>query len=500
MPISSKLSWLPIVAFIATPTQLNADEYQQWLQAQETEYHQYQSAQDKAFSGFLTKAWRSYQVDQGLVRDTKPKPVVMPIAPPPVVSTPLLDPEKTTQPAPVKPVEIKTIPLPPPVVSAPVITPPVQPSPLGESLQLKFYGVPVTLSYNKKIKVHLGQKITNKAISQFWDKLSSIDSTTLQQQLEQYRKELELNDWGYAMFLHRVGRQLYADRENEALLFTWFILSKSGYDARVGFSGSNVHLMLPTQDELFGLPFFRYSGKKYYVVKFDDQAPTIKSLYSYDGRYPGADQLFSLAITQLPEIKKQPVQRKLNFTFSGEAHEIDVTYDRNIIAYFDTYPVTELNIYFTSAVSDQLLYTLLSSLKPLLEGHSEEEAVNLLLRFVQTAFDYKTDGDQFGREKYFFAEELFFYQFSDCEDRSVLFAFLVNSLLGLDVIALDYPGHVATAVHFNTPVKGASVSYKGKRYTIADPTYINANAGAVMPNLKSTSPNIIPLVFQDNSK
>ena len=441
MPISSKFSWLPLVAFIAAPTQLNADEYQQWLQAQETEYNEYQSAQDKEFSGFLSKAWRNYQVDQGLVRDAKPKPVVMPVAPPPAVSTPRPDPEQTAQPAPpIKPVEIKTIPLPPPVVSVPpVIIPPVQ-TPSSKPLQLEFYGIPVTLSYDKKIGVRLGRKMSNKAISQFWDKLSSIDSTTLQQQLDQYRKKLELNDWGYAMFLHRVGRQLYNERENEALLFTWFILSKSGYDARVGFSGSNVHLMLPTQNELFGLPFFRYSGKKYYVVKFDDQAPAVKNLYSYDGRYPGADQLFSLAVTQLPEIKKQPVQRKLNFTFSGEAHEIDVTYDRNIIAYFDTYPVTELDVYFTSAVSGQLVYTLLSSLKPLLKGRSEEEAVNLLLRFVQTAFDYKTDGDQFGREKYFFAEELFFYQFSDCEDRSVLFAFLVNSLLGLDVIALDYPG------------------------------------------------------------
>ncbi len=498
MRISINFSWLSVVAFVITPIQLNADEYQQWLQAQETEYNEYQSAQDKAFSGFLSKEWRSYQMDQGLVRDAKPKPVIMPVAPPPpVVPTPRTDPKQIAQPEPpVKPVEIKTIPRPQPVVSPPpVIISPVQPSPLGKPLQFEFYGVPVALSYDKKMGVRLDQRVNNKAISKFWDKLSSVDSTTLQQQLDQYRKNLELNDWGYAMFLHRVGRQLYDKRENEALLFTWFILSKSGYDARVGFSGSNVHLMLPTQNELFGLPFFRYSGKKYYVVKFDNQVPAVKSLYSYDGRYPGADQVFSLAVTQLPEIKKRPIQRKLNFKFSGEAYEIDVTYDRNIIAYFDSYPVTELDVYFTSAVSDQLAYTLLSSLKPLLKGRSEEEAVNLLLRFVQTAFDYKTDGDQFGREKYFFAEELFFYQFSDCEDRSVLFAFLVNSLLGLDVIALDYPGHVATAVGFNTQVKGASVSYKGKRYTIADPTYINANAGAVMPDFKSTSPSIIPLVF-----
>jgi len=37
------------------------------------------------------------------------------------------------------------------------------------------------------------------------------------------------------------------------------------------------------------------------------------------------------------------------------------------------------------------------SLKPNLQGMSELEAVNFLLRFVQTAFDYKTDDQQFGK-------------------------------------------------------------------------------------------------------
>jgi hypothetical protein len=117
--------------------------------------------------------------------------------------------------------------------------------------------------------------------------------------------------------------------------------------------------------------------------------------------------------------------------------------------------------------------------------------VNILLRFVQTAFQYKTDQDQFGREKPFFPEETIYYPFSDCEDRSVLFAYLVRNLTGLEVVGLDYPGHIATAVRFPTQVPGESVGYQGKRFVVCDPTYINAGAGMCMPQFKSVTPNVI---------
>ena len=67
---------------------------------------------------------------------------------------------------------------------------------------------------------------------------------------------------------------------------------------------------------------------------------------------------------------------------------------------------------------------------------------------MQTAFDYKTDGDQFGYEKPFFVDELFYYPYSDCEDRAVLYSYLVRTLMGLDVVLLEYPNHMATAVLF----------------------------------------------------
>jgi hypothetical protein len=116
------------------------------------------------------------------------------------------------------------------------------------------------------------------------------------------------------------------------------------------------------------------------------------------------------------------------------------------------------------------------------------------LRMVQKGFPYATDANQFGEENYLLPEEMFFYPQSDCEDRSILFAWLVRNVLGLEVVALNYPGHVATAVAFKGKVSGDAYRYQGKAFTVADPTYINARSGMTMLNYKGVVPKIEPVL------
>jgi hypothetical protein len=136
---------------------------------------------------------------------------------------------------------------------------------------------------------------------------------------------------------------------------------------------------------------------------------------------------------------------------------------------------------------------LINGLKLIVADKPETEAANMLLRFVQTAFDYQTDQQQFGIEKPMFIEESLYYPYCDCEDRSILYSYLVEEILGLDVIALDYPGHIAPAVAFSEPVSGDAVYHRGRRYVICDPTYINANIGMSMPMYKGETPGVIEI-------
>jgi len=186
-------------------------------------------------------------------------------------------------------------------------------------------------------------------------------------------------------------------------------------------------------------------------------------------------------------------QRSLTFEYGGTHYDIDASYDKAYVEYLDTYPQLDLGVYFESEVGATAESPLLQQLAKEIKGMNEQEAVNFLLRFVQTALKYKTDEMQFGKENYLFPEETIYYPYSDCEDRSVLFAWLIRRLLGLEIVGLSYPGHVATAVRLTQVVDGDYVTHNGRRYTVADPTYINATVGMTMPEYIDTKPDVITI-------
>jgi hypothetical protein len=118
----------------------------------------------------------------------------------------------------------------------------------------------------------------------------------------------------------------------------------------------------------------------------------------------------------------------------------------------------------------------------------------MLLLCTQTAFAYHTYKEQFNYEKGFFPEETFFYPYSDCEDRTILFSYLVKHILGLEVVGIKYSDHMAAAVKLSTHPKNSQwdgFMYKNSYYTIADPTYMNANIGMTMPTYKNKKFDII---------
>jgi hypothetical protein len=166
-----------------------------------------------------------------------------------------------------------------------------------------------------------------------------------------------------------------------------------------------------------------------------------------------------------------------------------VPYDRRLVEYMGTFPQSEFELYFDTDGSPMLRQALLGELKKYTASMSQEEAVNFLLAFVQKAFAYKTDEEQFGYEKYFFVEESLHYPYNDCEDRSVIFAWLVHELVGIRVVGLLYPKHMTTAVELKQGNAGyATVMHEGKRFVIADPTYIGATVGMAMPSYAKYQP------------
>lgn len=508
-----------IICLTAAPSGVSVanNDFAKWKQQQQNEYQEYKDKRDKEFTSFLKSQWKPLNVVRGIKRDPDPKPVSMPVAKPkpkprPVIvakkpepkpqvkpqrkpdSKPQARPEKPKprpivrqQPV-VKPVQIKR---PPVVPRKPVVKPVVVRAPKGRAAKINFYGQKLTFYFDPKMKTRLSGRLNEKSISKFWSTLSLADYDILLNQLKKQRSPLQLNDWSYALLINELAKTIYRGQKNEQSLFTWFMLIKANYQARLAYGKHNVFLLLPTQQRLYSVAYFTYSGKRYYALGMDGNKAKPGKVFTYNGQYPGATKALNMSMSQNLNTRTNKKIRNVKFNYQNKRYNVKVGYDKNTIDFLKTYPQMDISQYFRSKVNASVGNPILAQLRNIIKGKSEEEAVNIILLFVQNAFKYKTDQGQFGEENYLFPEETMYYPYSDCEDRAVMFAWMVRSLIGLEVVGLDFPGHIAAAVKFSTPVTGDKVRHKGKTFVVTDPTYINASAGMTMPDYKRVKPKVI---------
>lgn len=460
-------------------------DYEKWLNETTQNYQQFKDERDKEFTNYLKKAWKEMRLHHGLVRDETPKPIDIPVADVPDdldldVSEEQKMPVKIDIPE-TKPVEKPKIDI--------VVKPEVK---KGKKVHFRYYGQPLEYYYDPSIKKTLSNPISKDNISDYWAAISNSQFEGVIKQLEKTRKAMELNDWGYALLVDSLSQKLFRNK-NDKTLFTWFVLVKSGYNARVAHDRSDIFLLIPSRQKIYDVVYFDMSGTRYYALGFKGERVNVKRVHTYEGGYPDAQQALNLAIERDFKIKRKEKVRRLHFNYDGKYYQVKLKYDLNTVKFFETYPQMEIDQYFRSSVNSYTAGPVLEQLGKIVDGKDEVEAVNILLRFVQTSFKYATDQKQFGQENYLFPEETMHYTYSDCEDRSVLFAWLVRNLLDLDVVGLSYPGHIATAVKFRESVKGDEVNYKGQTYIISDPTYVNARTGMTMPDYQGAKATIIDI-------
>lgn len=475
-------------------------EYEQWLKQTQDEFQNYLDENDKAFISFLNQKWQAVEVEKPVKRDPAPKPLDIPIAKPIVnIESPETK-EPTKQPI-IKPIVIAKPVIAPDPFSDPIteekpaIEKPIATKPDYNSRTAKFdfFGENISIDYNKKFKQTFRSKIGNESIANYWQTLASQPHKEIIEQLSKTAKELQLNDWGSALLFDQFSRELQGSNQRNQTsrqLTSWFLLVKAGFNARVAYN-DQVFLLIPSEQELFSTTFFTLDNKRFYSVSLNEKPMKPGKVFTYSGKHLDGQRNLDFSKPNNFIANKHQTERDLSFNYGDENFEIKVKYPKDMINYFKTFPQLDLSSYFSAGMPSETAYSLLTQLQPIIEGQTETEAVNRLLRFVQTAFEYKTDDDQFRQENYLFPLETLHYPYSDCEDRAALFAWLTQSLLKLDVVIVEFPGHVATAVEFSQKASGDSWKFNGKRYTIADPTYVNANSGMTMPQYQGKTPKLV---------
>ena len=194
-----------------------------------------------------------------------------------------------------------------------------------------------------------------------------------------------------------------------------------------------------------------------------------------------------MEIEYMPLLKEDKIRRVIT---SQQYGNIEASVNKNLIDYYNSYPQTEIPVYMNNRATADFDRYITPQFRSLIEGKNPKEGAGIILNFIQNSFEYATDEIQFGYEKPFFIDECFFYPYSDCEDRAILYGYLIKRLLGLDIILLQYPEHIATAIYFPEDAEGDYIMLNNRKYTICDPTYTNAPIGTCMPQYVNSKPSV----------
>jgi hypothetical protein len=337
---------------------------------------------------------------------------------------------------------------------------------------------------------------TENAIADAWQTLSQPRYNNLIRDCLELRIRLNLCDWAYLQLLRQLSSGFFGKESNETVLFTAFLYSQSGYKIRLARSEKNrLYMLVASRHAIYSMSYYQIDGEKFYPLDCSEER-----LHICNNVFPN-EQALSLVIGKEQYFTLNTGNKRTLTSKRYPNITASVSSNTNLIDFYGSYPQSYINndattkwtFYANTPLSRTIQDTLYPVLKKAIRDKSEREAANMLINFVQTAFEYGYDNEIWGGDRPFFADETVFYPFSDCEDRAILFSRLIRDLMGLKAVLLYYPGHLATAVQFNETIPGDYLSIDDKRYLVCDPTFIGANIGRTMTGMDNDKAKVVLL-------
>ena len=497
------------LALLLSNAVLAAQSFEDFKNSQTKSFSQYKDERDAEFSNYLKEQWKEYnaQMSKPLYEKEKPKnitpakikkieevgPRVHIVVKPIEVAKDTAPVQKQESPEKIKPIEKELLEEKNQKIIRTTIVEPVTElvvKAMNKDLDFNFFGSSLGLDISQTIKDAKYYPQNQEGIASFFNAMASSEYKDLVRSIQTISKDMKLNDWAIYLLVKEIAQKVFFNPD-EANLFSWFIFNKLGYDVKVGLASKHVILMHYSEKLIYSTPNYAFSKRKFYVVS-NYAKGKVGSLYTYQQSYPDATKPLDLSLKVLPNFKESLKTKTVSFKQYGKTYNSTYEYNQNLIDFMATYPQADYETYFNAPLDERTYSAIAQDIKKYIDGKKASVAMNFVLNFVQSAFDYEVDDKQFGREKVMFAQETLYFEKSDCEDRAILYSYLMKELFHIGVIGVKYSDHMATALYI--PMEGDSVKDGRRKYVVADPTYINANIGMSMPKYKSVIPDSFVIV------
>lgn len=374
----------------------------------------------------------------------------------------------------------------------------IQPS-QAQNYSFEFYDGTFNFNADSSLRINFDAELSNQSVNKFYDQVNSSNYKPIINSLINYKEKFKLNDWLYYQLIRKTAQQLSpkADNYNRYTLYKWFLMTKSGYDAKIAIGNDQIIFYVKNDEDISDIPFFMIDEKKYMCLNYHDYGKLFKKEDAYKPItiiVPEAKASFSYKVTRMPEFKPEDYEEKqIAFNYKHKDYHFKVKINKEIERIFANYPGVDFETYFNIPISHETYQSLIPILKQNLKGMNEKKGVDYLMRFTRYAFLYENDEENFGKEKRLSPEQTLLNKYSDCDDRAALFFYLVKEIYNLPMIALLYTTHITMAVQFEKPIGSSSIIYNGKAYTVCEPTpqLKNLRVGELSANLKNKKYEVV---------
>lgn len=368
----------------------------------------------------------------------------------------------------------------------------------AQNYSFEFYDGTFNFNADSTLAVKFENKLSNQSVTYFYNRINASNYKSLITALNTYKEKYKLNDWLYYQLIRKTAQQLSpkAQNYNRYTLYKWFLMCKSGYDAKIAIGNDQIIFYVKNEEDISDIPFFMIDDKKYMCLNYHDYGKLFQRENIYKPvniSIPEAKESFSYKVTRMPDFKPENYfEKQLTFNYNHRAYHFNVKVTNEVTNLFANYPVVDFETYFNIPLSKQTYESLIPVLKDNIKKMTTKKGVDYLMRFTRYAFLYEDDEEILGKEKRFAPEQTLLTRESDCDDRAALFFYLVKEIYNLPMIALLYPTHLTMAVQFEKPI-GDAIYYNGKAYSICEPTpqKENLKIGKVASNLRESKYEVV---------
>jgi hypothetical protein len=143
-----------------------------------------------------------------------------------------------------------------------------------QRLCFEFYQGTFNCGIDSNVLVNVPVQLTPQLVRAFYAEVNAGNYKPLMDSLTAYKQRSNLNDWLYYQLIRKVAQQISPKEVNYSryTLYKWFLLAKSGYDARLALTSNKVIFYVFNDEKVEDIPFFDVDNRRYVCLNYHDYA------------------------------------------------------------------------------------------------------------------------------------------------------------------------------------------------------------------------------------